>query len=99
MPSEIRKGENPAVTSLVGASAAPNHAPAAKPHATPRPWREALESAVFTSSTGFAPISMREKNQQDRSENQDGDRNPEVAVGKYGGDQRTVDDQAVTGYV
>jgi hypothetical protein len=42
---------------------------------------------------------MREKNQQDRSENQDGDRNPEVAVGKYGGDQGTVDDQTVTGYV
>ena len=42
---------------------------------------------------------MRKENQKDRSENQDGDRNPEVAVGKYGGDQGAVDDQTVTGYV
>ena len=59
IPSEIRKGENPAVTSLVGASAAPNHAPAAKPHATPRPCREALDNLVFTASAGCAAISSR----------------------------------------
>ena len=33
--SEITRGEMPAVTSLVGASAAPSHAPAAIPHKTP----------------------------------------------------------------
>src|SRR2546423_5013482 len=37
MHSETAKGENPAFTSLVGASAAPSHTPAANPQATPRP--------------------------------------------------------------
>src|SRR5258707_9082398 len=99
MPSEIRKGENPAVTNLVGASAAPNHAPAAKPHATPRPCREALDNLVFTASTGCAAISLGKKNQQDDAENQYGDGNPEVAVGQYGGGQRAVGDQTVPGSV
>ena len=40
MPSEIIKGEKPSVTSLVGASAAPSHAPAASPHITPSLCRE-----------------------------------------------------------
>jgi hypothetical protein len=35
MASEIKKGDSPAITSFVGASAAPSHAPAAKPHMTP----------------------------------------------------------------
>src|SRR5262249_49462226 len=35
--SETTTGETPAWTSLVGASAAPSHAPAARPHIPPRP--------------------------------------------------------------
>ena len=35
MQSEIAKGEKPAVTSFVGASAAPSHSPAAMPQITP----------------------------------------------------------------
>src|SRR4051812_43933662 len=37
MHSEIAKGERPVLTSLVGASAAPSHTPAPRPHSTPRP--------------------------------------------------------------
>src|SRR5512139_3700735 len=40
MPSEIRKGDKPALTSLVGASAMPSQAPAASPDMTPRLCRE-----------------------------------------------------------
>src|ERR1035437_7775213 len=36
--SEIAYGDRPELTSLVGASAAPSHTPAASPHATPIPW-------------------------------------------------------------
>jgi len=97
MPSDIRNGENPAVTNLVGASAAPNHAPAAKPHATPSPCREALDNTVFTSSAEFAPVSLRKQNQQDDTEDQDGDGNPEMAVGQDSGDKRAVGGQAVPG--
>jgi len=38
MQSEIKNGESPTVTSLVGASAAPSHAPAANPESTPSAW-------------------------------------------------------------
>src|SRR3989442_6057363 len=38
MQSEIKNGESPTVTSLVGASAAPSHAPAANPESTPSEW-------------------------------------------------------------
>jgi hypothetical protein len=40
MQSEIAKGENPAVTNFVGASAAPSHTPAARPQMTPSLWSE-----------------------------------------------------------
>src|SRR2546427_347620 len=39
MASEITTGERPRVTILVGASAAPSHAPAVKPLAMPASWR------------------------------------------------------------
>ena len=56
MPSEIRKGEKPTVTSFVGASAAPSHAPAPSPHATPSRWREREERLVIAPSpTGRSP--------------------------------------------
>jgi hypothetical protein len=35
MPSEITTGDSPSVTSFVGASAAPSHAPAVSPHSIP----------------------------------------------------------------
>ena len=37
MQSEMAKGDRPVLTSLVGASAAPSHTPAARPQSTPRP--------------------------------------------------------------
>jgi hypothetical protein len=40
IPSETRNGEKPAVTSLVGASAAANHEAAANPQITPSACRE-----------------------------------------------------------
>jgi len=41
MHSEIANGDRPELTSLVGASAAPSHTPAANPQATPRPCLDA----------------------------------------------------------
>jgi hypothetical protein len=35
MLSDITTGDNPRVTSFVGASAAPSHAPAVRPHSIP----------------------------------------------------------------
>ena len=81
MPSEMMKGEKPIVTSLVGASAAPSHAPAASPHITPSWCRERGEWAwagvlVFMGSG--------EDQQQSESGGEDGDGHPEVHVGEDG---------------
>jgi hypothetical protein len=47
MQREMAKGDRPELTSLVGASAAPSHAPAPSPQSTPRPWVEPkLEAAL-----------------------------------------------------
>ena len=46
MHSETANGEKPALTSLVGASAAPSHTPAARPQITPSPWSERPAAAV-----------------------------------------------------
>src|SRR6059036_1157918 len=49
--SETATGEMPSDTILVGASAAPSHAPAVTPLSTPRSWRRRTRAAA-TGSTG-----------------------------------------------
>lgn len=46
MHKEITKGEKPATTSFVGASAPPSHTPAARPQATPSPCSEWVTALV-----------------------------------------------------
>jgi hypothetical protein len=60
MHSEMAKGEKPATTSLVGASAAPSHAPAARPHRTPSMcWGLADAMAAFLGDAMMAVLSVR----------------------------------------
>src|SRR5580658_2186872 len=51
MKSEMAKGEYPAVTSLVGASAAPSQTPAVSPQITPRPCSDSPFFCILMSST------------------------------------------------
>src|SRR5579884_4497975 len=86
IPSEIRNGENPSVTSLVGASAAPSHAPAASPHATPTRCSE--RDAAFTVDCRWACIALPQSHEQTGPQQQDRNRNPEVRVGHDGSESR-----------
>src|SRR5579859_5026704 len=70
MQSEMAKGEKPASTSLVGASAAPSQTPAARPHSTPRPCSEAAEPRS----------AAMDHHQQEHAAGQHQRRNPELNV-------------------
>src|SRR5258708_7392291 len=54
MHSETANGEKPALTSFVGASAAPSQTPAARPQITPNPWSERLAAGV----RAFTPTAL-----------------------------------------
>src|ERR1700742_947629 len=61
MADDMAKGENPAVTSLVGASAAPNQTAAVRPQMTPRPCRESrCFICLFTIAVNVRPPLMQE---------------------------------------
>src|ERR1035438_8096375 len=84
MPSEMIKGENPAVTSLVGASAAPRRAPgeapAPKPQETPSQCSERAESCVVES--GAFAIALPHCRQQADAYDKNHYRQPEMAIGE-----------------
>src|SRR6185436_16905769 len=65
MLSEISTGDNPRVTSLVGASAAPSHAPAVTPHSMPTLWsvrsRRGSKPRPTTESRGAGPFGELKK--------------------------------------
>jgi hypothetical protein len=56
MERDITKGERPTVTSLVGASAAPSHALAAKPDITPSTWSERDRAREEVWDANFFPF-------------------------------------------
>src|SRR6185437_9455188 len=87
MQSEIANGENPALTSFVGASAAPSHTPAANPQITPSPCSESrLFSMLRTAVAMQAPLPpglmqhVKEHDARDQYE----ERHQKVAVGQNG---------------
>ncbi len=82
MPMEMRKGENPALTSLVGASAVPSQTAAVSPQKTPSLCRERVERP--REAGRFSLKNSPQAHQKDYSQNQYTDRNPEVHVGKDG---------------
>src|SRR5918998_4372729 len=70
--SDTTTGERPIVTSLVGASAAPSHAPAASPQKIPTAWRLRSRAASVTRS--------RDPAQDEQPADQHRDRHPELHV-------------------
>jgi hypothetical protein len=93
MQSETANGEKPALTSFVGASAAPNQTPAARPQITPSPWseRSVAEVRAFTPTALSVAIWLQRdellavnKDQQHYSDNQDNGGNPELNIRQDG---------------
>src|ERR1039457_1309089 len=80
IPTEMMKGENPAVTSLVGASAAPSQAPAPKPQETPSQCSMRAERRV--GEPGALPIALPHCRQQADAYGQSDPRRPEMAIGE-----------------
>src|ERR1019366_2022456 len=80
MPNEMIKGGNPAVTSLVGGSAAPSQAPAPKPQETPSECSERAESCVVES--GAFAIALPHCRQQADAYDKNHYRQPEMAIGE-----------------
>ena len=80
MPMEMMKGEKPAFTSLVGASALPSQTAAARPQNTPSLCRERVDrpGAPLEFSLTHSP----QGHQEDGSENQYADGHPEMHVGE-----------------
>ncbi len=79
--NEIKKGESPTVTSFVGASAAPSHAPAASPHTTPNTWSDrAVVSVDVRTSVPKFQFSLPQVPKQHEAERERYGRNPKVAV-------------------
>ena len=88
MQSEIRNGDRPALTSLVGASAAPSQTPAANPHTTPRPCPEApgiVPSCLLAALVPMLLVLPRsvQRNQQQNAQRQHHCRHPEVNVRQH----------------
>src|SRR5205085_5223160 len=86
MHREIAKGERPVLTSLVGASAAPSHTPAPRPHSTPSP---CMERNCFTVLVAFIfsfPGARRsmQRDQKGEADGEDDDGNEEVSVSENG---------------
>jgi hypothetical protein len=90
MQSEMAKGENPELTSLVGASAAPSHAPAASPQITSSEWREpewrrGARAEAFDATTSInVNLSSVQDDQQSNSPQQDEGRDPELHIAQDG---------------
>src|SRR5271155_1153867 len=83
MQSEIANGESPILTSLVGASAAPNQTPATRPHVTPRRWTEAIcRSALFTIVAKSFSRPSAQRNEQCDTNQEDAAGNKEVTIGE-----------------
>ena len=85
MPMEMRNGENPAFTSLVGASAVPSQTAAASPQKTPSLCRDRVERPCAASRLSFT--NSPQAHQKEYSQNQYTDGHPEMHVGEDG-DQR-----------
>jgi hypothetical protein len=93
MHSETAKGEKPALTSFVGASAVPSQTPAARPQITPKPWSERLAAGVckFTPTALSVAIWLQKvellavnKDQQTHSHHQYHGWDPELNVRQDG---------------
>jgi hypothetical protein len=64
MLSEINTGDNPSVTSFVGASAAPSHAPAVIPQSMPTPCsvrsrRGSIATGAETLALGSGDVALK----------------------------------------
>src|SRR5437773_8779126 len=83
MAREIKNGESPTVTSFTGASAAPSHAPAPRPHVTPSTCNDwaALGCASARWLASFVFSSMEISEQRNAQRQHDG-RRPELTVGQ-----------------
>src|ERR1700749_4505205 len=91
MHSETANGEKPALTSLVGASAAPSQTPAARPQITPKPCKERFAFSVVL-------IAMNE-DQQRHAQRQDYGGNPELNIREDGPDHRFAASFILSHYV
>ena len=75
------KGDKPIVTSLVGASAAPRPAPAARPEMTPSQWSDVRRRPAALAGAGMG---LPERDEKPRAEREDDNRHPELDVGENG---------------
>jgi hypothetical protein len=80
MPIEMMKGEKPAFTSLVGASALPSQTAAASPQNTPSLWSERVDRS--SAGAGVLLTHLPQCHQKRGAENQYDYRHPEVHVSK-----------------
>ena len=92
IPIEMMKGEKPALTNLVGASALPSHTAAANPQNTPSLCRERVDrpGAPFRLSLTRSPQS----HEKGSSQNQNANRYPKVNIGENAHQRRSL--QALT---
>src|SRR5580658_5385818 len=82
MPMEMMNGAKPVLTSLVGASAVPNHMAAASPQNTPSLCRLIVDRECAAVALELKPSPQR--HQQSNAHDQHRDRHPEVRVGADG---------------
>ena len=80
MPIEMMKGENPAFTSLVGASALPSQTAAASPQNTPSLCNEIVDRTPAAAVLWL--IASPQRHQQCGSQNQHDHRHPQMHVGQ-----------------
>src|ERR1039458_8119650 len=87
MPMEMRNGENPAFTSLVGASAVPSQTAAASPQKTPSLCRERVDRPPAGAKISLKNSPQRHK--KGHSQDQHNNRNPEMHVSEDGNNARS----------
>jgi hypothetical protein len=84
----MMKGENPAFTSLVGASALPSHTAADSPQNTPNLCNEIVDRAAAVAA-GWLIVSPQ-RHQQCGSQNQHDHGHPQMHVGQDGHPARSL---------
>jgi hypothetical protein len=99
MQSEIAYGERPVLTSFVGASAAPSHAPAPRPQSTPIPWDEPMVAAAdlfggwfmlrgcpfrIAAEWAVSGAASTQRDKKRETDAKDNQGNQEMAVGEHG---------------